>query len=190
MTDKKPDQAQVIISSPLKIEVMQSLLKNIELLLRINPFHEIKFWNMNGQTLQLELRNLQNQQIIKQEICLARQQDSVLLHYAEGIKAHTLFKLRPANMGTELIIREDYSRYSEAERQQRIHEVDQTLLPWAHALNRFFKAYKRWSWLPGWKSLQIFWFSMSPSQRLVSRIVIWATLIEFIIFLLIWVDYH
>lgn len=183
------DQAQVIISSPLNLKQMEPYLDQLPLLFSVNPFYKIKNWQQEAHQVSFEVNNLQSGQRHHYQLQLHRQPNHVRVYYDQGIKAYTDLRLHAVDEGSELIITEDYSRLPESERQKRLQEVDQSLLPWAHALRRFFKQIHRWSWLPVWSYWIRFWFSMNPNQRMVSRIIIWATVIEFVIFLLLWGQY-
>ncbi|HLD14446.1 MAG TPA: hypothetical protein VJB18_07005, partial [Burkholderiales bacterium] len=85
---------------------------------------------------------------------------------------------------------DDYDRLSEAERAQRVAEVDKSLSAWGEALRTYFLRLQRWSWLPGWRwYLRRVWVPMKPSARRIVWLLYLITVVEFFFFLFVLLIY-
>ncbi|MCX7180995.1 MAG: hypothetical protein NTX56_20255, partial [Proteobacteria bacterium] len=118
---------------------------------------------------------------------------SVLLSYADGLKrATTLVVERGDGDGCRLVVTEHYP-VIEDEQDSRVAEVDRSLIPWVNAIRSHLLGRTRWGWLPGWR----WWHEdilarMAPRQRRIVRMIIWVSVLEFVVFLLVaavfWVE--
>ncbi len=70
----------------------------------------------------------------------------------------------------------------------RLAEVDRTLVPWVAAIRRHLLARQRWGWLPLIFPLWRWWnerflLHMAPRQRRIVRLLVWISVLEFLVFL-------
>lgn len=62
-------------------------------------------------------------------------------------------------------------------------QIDRSLTPWGQSLRRHFLALARWGRLPGYRWWrERVWLGMKPRERRITRLIAWATLIEFPLF--------
>ncbi|MCR4331999.1 MAG: hypothetical protein NUV34_04765, partial [Sulfuricaulis sp.] len=162
--------------------------RDVEAMLRLNPYYYFKSWKRTGPTTyRVEFEN-QSNQTQNTLVIEAREGPGpeFTLHYESGLKRRTVFSVEAVMGGSRLTITDDYEGVPEAERQQRLPEVDKSLKAWGESLRVYFVRLKRWSWLPGWRwYIRRLWIPMKPSAR---RIVWWIYLItvaEFFFFLFV-----
>lgn len=185
----EPDAAWVKLALPIAPETLRGFLRDIELVLRINPCMEFeRLDRMPDGRWHLVGRNDSNGCSFDTMAEFAANADGsgCELRYAHGIKRMTRFKVAPDPDGSLMVITESYYTPGSEEQEQRLAEVDRSLLPWAAALRVHLLRRARWSGLPGYRWLfQHFWFGMPPRQRRVARLIIWATLLEFVVFVVV-----
>ncbi len=192
MTEPRPpgvgeDAAWARVQTRLPRDALRELLTDPELLLRVNPHWTFEGWSVEPpDRFHLRLNNLANRQVWETGGRIERQPDALVLHYDEGIKASTRFQLDTVDGTTQLWVIDDYSRLPEAEREQRLGEVDPSLPGWASALKRFLDAWARWSGVGAWRwYMRGPWRRMTPLGRRVARLLIWATVAELALFALL-----
>jgi hypothetical protein len=184
------DAAWVSLSLTLAPQALQDMLCDVKVLLRVNPCLEFeRLEQMPGGRLELAGRNDSNHQAFATGACYAARKDGrgFVLRYDSGIKRETHFEIAPAldtdPGGSVLTITEVYDTPAEAERERRLAEVDRSLVPWAAALRAHLLHHARWGNWPGYRWLvERFWLGMPPRQRRVARLIIWTTLLEFVVF--------
>lgn len=114
----------------------------------------------------------------------------LVLRYDSGIKRETRFAVAPGPRGSVLAITEVYDTPPVDERERRLLEVDRSLVPWAAGLRKHLLHRGRWQWIPGYKwFMQCFWLGMPPRQRRLARLIVWTTLLEFVVFLVVLAAY-
>ena len=112
------------------------------------------------------------------ELEVDQQADEIVIHYTSGIKKKTIFKIEPSEFGTKLTLIEEYG-LSEAERHEKIHEVDKSLVNWADYLQRYLITWKKWSNHGWWRwYMKRIWQPMKPSGRRITYMFLWITLVE------------
>lgn len=174
-----------------KIEVPQApaelhaFLADVGRLFRINPWLEFEridpvrpgTWYLRGQ-------NDANQQAFDLQVTRTADHAPNLLAlcYDHGIKRETRFTIEANGNGSVLTLSDHYETPPEAERAQRLEEVDRSLLPWAAALRAHLRRERRWGRLPGYGWCTRQWLSMAPRHRRVARLLIWSTVAEFVVF--------
>jgi hypothetical protein len=181
------DAAWVKLAAPVAPADLQEFLQDIELVLRVNPRIEFtSLTRMPAGLLHLVGHNDSNNQSfdITAEFAASTDGNGFVMRYQTGIKRETRFEIAPDAHGAVLTITEIYDTPGEEERARRLTEVDRSLVPWAAALRAHLLRKARWGNLPGYTWLvERFWLGMPPRQRRVARMIIWATLLEFVVFL-------
>jgi hypothetical protein len=158
-------------------------LDDVERLFRLNPQLAIERWEPAAGGFRLVGQNESNGRSIDTIVRIDKSAGSLALRYAGGLKRATRFVAEPVPEGTRLVVTEYYPRLDDA-RDPRVAEVDRSLVPWVAAIRRHLRARVRWGWLPGWR-----WWNerllpgMAPRQRRIVRLIIWASAVEFAIFL-------
>ncbi len=180
------DVAWVAVPAPQSPEALVALLHDIGAILRVNPFLTFSVWRQIGPVrFHAEFDNESNGQKVAVDIEVEPGPGQGLtLRYASGLKKRTLFAVEPFGTGSRLVIVDDYESVPEAEREQRLAEVDKSLLAWGNALRKYFLRLNRWSWLPGWRwYLRRVWVPMKPSARRIVWLIWIVSLLEFAFFL-------
>lgn len=158
-------------------------LDDVERLFRLNPQLAIDRWEPAAGGFRLAGHNESNGRPIDTFVRVDRSAGSLTLCYAGGLKRETRLVVEPVPGGTCLVVTERYPRLDDA-RDPRVAEVDRSLVPWVAAIRRHLRARVRWGWLPGWR-----WWNerllpgMAPRQRRIVRLIIWASAVEFAVFL-------
>jgi hypothetical protein len=183
------DAAWVKVEMPLPPPALHAFLADIERLFRINPWLEIdRFERRPDGGFGLAGRNLSNEQPLDATVRLSQSVPgrSLTLRYDGGIKRETRCEIEPAAAGSVLTITETYDTPPPEQREARLKEVDRSLVPWAAALRAFLLHGARWGWLPGYRLyMRRVWLPMTPKQRRITRLIVWTTVIEFVVFLFI-----
>ena len=195
--NREPERASPVNSSDavwVSLDVPQSPAgvmqewRDVEAMLRLNPYYYFKSWTRTGPTTcRAEFEN-QSNQTQNTRVIESREGPGpeFTLHYDSGLKRRTVFSVEVVMGGSRLTITDDYEGIPETERQQRLPEVDKSLKAWGESLRVYFVRLHRWSWLPGWRwYIRRAWIPMKPSAR---RIVWWIYLItiaEFFFFLFV-----
>ena len=196
MTEAVPEKSPIASSDAVWVSlvvpqppasVMQQW-RDVEVMLRLNPYYYFKSWTRTGPTTyRAEFENQSNQ---TQNTRVIESHEGpgpeLTLHYDSGLKRRTVLSVEAVMGGSRLTITDDYEGIPETERQQRLPEVDKSLKAWGESLRLYFVRLQRWSWLPGWRwYIRRLWIPMKPSAR---RVVWWIYLItvaEFFFFLFV-----
>lgn len=181
------DAAWVRLTLPIGAETVAGFLQNIALVLRINPCIEFEHLvRMANGRWHLAGRNDSNAQSFDTDAEFVAEAGRKLfeLRYGKGIKRMTRFEVLPDLAGCILAITESYCTPDNDEQALRLTEVDRSLTPWAAALRAHLLRRARWSGVPGygWLAERV-WFGMPPRQRRVAWLIVWTTLLEFVVFL-------
>jgi len=187
------DAAWAKMDLPLTPEEVRGFIENVERVLRINPCIEFeRLLVMPNGFLSVAGRNDSNNQVFDTEVQFVTDANGIdlVLRYNSGIKRETRFAVAPCSHGSALTITEIYDTPSSAEHERRLVEVDRSLVPWAAGLRRHIVQWWRWQWLPGYDwFVQRFWLAMPPRQRRLAWLIVWTTLMEFVVFLVVMVAY-
>lgn len=187
-TQNSEDAAWVTIETPFSRTELCAFLDDIERLYRINSMLVFEEWQKTGEhQYRLKAKNLSNSQQLETDLNAEINAGSVTLHYSSGLRSSTSFRVDDEIDGcAKLIIRDDYSGSSVAERELRIDEVDKSLLHWGNCLHRYLHQWKRWSWLPGWQFyMRRVWQPMKPMARRITYMLMLITFAEFVLFLMV-----
>lgn len=182
------DRAWVKLAVPLAPAELHAFLADVERLFRLNPFLEFeRIEQVHADAWHLFGRNDANQQALDLRVTRGDSVPprSLALRYSSGIKRETRLEIEAADGGSILTLSEHYDTPPEAERAQRLNEVDRSLLPWAAALRAHLRRERRWGRLPAYAWCARFWLSMPPRHRRVARLLVWTTLAEFVVFVLV-----
>ena len=158
-------------------------LHDVERLLRLNPYLEIRRFTPTDGGFEIDALNEMNGLAVSQRLTFRTTGlRGYVLRYDTGLKQTTEVEVEPRGAGARLRIRETYRQpVDEAEMAQ----VDRSLTPWGRSLRRHFLGLARWGNLPfyRWWRERV-WLGMRPRERRVARLVVWSTVIEFLVFLL------
>jgi hypothetical protein len=179
------DQAWVRIKTELSpAELLAFIQEDPERLLRINSMYEFLAWQGAGRdTYVIGIRNHANGRTLETTLGAERAPNGLILRYSRGLKASTSFRVEPGPEGSraDLIVTDDYSHVPEAERAARVAEVDQSLNWWGQDLYRYFRYWRRWSWVPGWRwYMERVWKPMKPTARRIVYILYVITVVEIV----------
>lgn len=183
--EDRRDQAWVRVKTELSPGALLAFVQeDPERLLRINSMYEFLAWRGAGRdSFVLRIRNHANGRLLETTLGTKRVPDGLVLRYGGGLKASTAFHVEPGSdsSGADLIITDDYSHIPEAERAARMAEVDNSLNWWGQDLYRYFRNWRRWSWLPGWRwYMERIWKPMKPTARRVVYILYVVTVVEIV----------
>lgn len=176
--------AWVSIELPLAPQQALGYARNVERLLRLNPYLEIgRFERTADGRYRLEGLNEMNGLAVSCGLTFRETgAGGFRLDYDSGLKLATEVTAAPHPSGALLTIRETYRQpQSEAE----LAQVDRSLTPWGIAIRRHLLGLARWNRLPGYRCWrERIWLDMTPRERRIVRLIAWATLFEFVVFLL------
>ena len=179
------DSALVQVFTPFSVKWLREFCRDVERLYRINPMLEFVEWRqLDAQTYYMRAHNLSNDQEIDTGIHVEEIDNGLKITYSRGPKRTTFVKIEPNAKGATLMIADDYSSLSVAERKRHSAEVDCSLKPWGHELYRYFQYWKHWSWLPPFRwYTRYLWLKMKPTARRVAYMLIVVTLFEILVLL-------
>ncbi len=185
----KKDAAWVTIETPFPADELRRFLDDVERLFRINSYWVFKEWKATGENRHhFRLKNLSNDNTLETDITVTSDSGGVRVAYAGGLKTETSFRVEPDPGGgpAKLIVTDDYSGTAKEEREERIHEVDKSLVQWGRDLHQYLRLWKKWAWLPGWKWYRRrVWQPMQPMARRICYMLLVITALEFIGFLMV-----
>ncbi len=181
------DFARIEIDSPFDENWLAEFISNPQRILRINSLFEFsKFEKISENAWHMMGTNLLNKQDFDVTFKTEKKSSSILYHYKGWLKTTTEMSIKKDKSGCKLVIVDDYSGINAEEREQRISEVDNTIIQFGNDIYRYLRHWKRWSWMPGWKSYMLkFWQGMKPSARRISFMLFAITAAEFVIFLFV-----
>lgn len=177
---------------PLPKKPLFDFLANTERLFRLNPHLEIETWRQEfnpAGTRGYRLRALNESNGCRSEVFIrveALGEDiGYMLEYDGGLKRSTELRIAAAASGSLLTITDHYHPVSNAA-DQRLKEVDRSLIAWTAAIRRHLKGRARFGGLPGylWWT-ERFMLGMTPRQRRIARMIFWVSVLEFVVFLLV-----
>ncbi len=182
------DAAWVTIETPFDATTLRAFLDDVERLYRINPYLVFEEWRQTGaHQYLLRAKNLSNGKMLETGLEVEGVEGGIRVRYSAGLRTATTFRIEARADGTaQLIVLDDYSGTSAAERESRLDEVDKSLAQWGVSLRRYLRQWRRWSWLPGWKFyMRRVWQPMKPMARRIVFILTMVTVAEFVVFLFV-----
>jgi hypothetical protein len=176
------DAAWASFRTPLDKSALLVFCKDVERLMRINPYLEFGKWESCGDNCyRFQGRNLSQDPPFDFDLKLqvVSRPDGLQLRYDSGLKSSTTFSVKDLDEGSELTITEDYGALDEEERQARLHEVDKSLVKWSEDLQDYLVLWGRWGWFPPWRFyMRRVWQPMKPVARRITYILLWISLVE------------
>lgn len=165
-------------------------LADVERLFRLNPHLDITDWREEaGPSHSCKLSALNESNGCRYETTMKIEQvpcnRCLTIKYDKGLKAATEFRIESSQTGSSLTITERYRPLRDWD-DGRLNEVDRSLVPWLAAIRGHIAGLARYRWLPGyhWWTGH-FMLGMPPRQRRMVNMVIWVSLLEFVIFLFV-----
>ncbi len=185
LTPPSEDMAWVRIATPFSADSLRDFCRDLQRLFRINPMLEFIEWREIAQNrYYLQAKNLSNDKTITTELNCEETKEGFKIRYSEGIKSATIIRIETEKTGTTLVLIDDYSRFSESERKQRLSEVDSSLEIWGKDLYSYLKNWKRWKWFSPYRwYMRYLWQPMKPSSRRIAYMLITISLFELLAFL-------
>ncbi|WP_455212780.1 hypothetical protein [Kaarinaea lacus] len=191
------DAAWASFKTPLSETELREFCEDIERLYRINPYLEFSQWRSTGtQQYHFSGKNISQEPAFEFALDLRVEhiEDGIRVHYAQGLKSSTTFKIEAAPEGSQLTIIEDYSQLPEEEREARLHEVDRSLVKWANDIQAYLIHWNNWSRFGLWRwYMRRIWQPLKPMSRRIVYILLWITVVEIALILLgaaiFWVEY-
>lgn len=179
------DSARAETLIPLSAETVFEFAADIERLLRLNPHLDIETWRPLPDGIRYAAQNETSGRRIETTIRVKTTPAtrSIVLSYADGLKRATTLTVEDGDgRGCRLVVSEHYPFIADAE-DPRIADVDRSLIPWVGAIRRHLLGRRRWGWLPGWRWWhEGFMPGMAPRQRRIVRMIVWVSVLEFVVF--------
>lgn len=190
------DAAWVVVETPLGLPALRAFCADVERLFRINPCLEFQTWQHSGTDgYHAKFRNLSNQQDVVLDMRMeCASPDEFVVVYGDGIKTLTRFVIEPTAAGSRLTITDEYSGLSDAERTQRIAEVDKSLNAWGWALHEYLRHEQRWGGFALWRCyMRRLWLPMTPRSRRITYMLILLAAAELVLVvlgaLIYWIEF-
>ncbi len=193
--ERQADFARFEIETPFDAAWLRGFLADPERLLRLNPFYTIReIRRVSPDELRLSLRN----DALEREFDLTARVEELpggwRLVWDGWLKSETRAQVKGSGKPAVLVLVDDYSGHDEAQRRERIAEVDISIAPWAQYVHAWMHMLRRFSWVPGFRWFMTGpWLRMTPAARRVSKWIIFITAAEFIFFLMVfsifWLEY-
>jgi len=181
------------VAIPLPARQLSAFLSNVERLFRLNPHLEIETWyeepgQQDTPVYRLSAANQTNACRVDVSIRatpVGERASGLELIYDCGLKRSTEFRVEALGNGSLLTVTEDYYPVVD-ESDQRLGEVDRSLVPWLAAIRSHLTGLIRFGGLPGyrWWTERIM-LGMPPRQRRIVRMIVWVSVLEFVVFLLV-----
>jgi hypothetical protein len=175
------DAAWAAINTPLSVDELKDFCQDIERLFRINPMLEFNSWErLADDRYRMAVKNISQEQPfeVDVEFDVEHQDDGIIVHYASGLKKQTIFRVEASEYGSKLTLIDEYG-LSEVERDEKISEVDKSLVNWADYLQRYLILWKKWSKHGWWRwYMKRIWQPMKPTGRRITYMFLWITLVE------------
>lgn len=182
---EETNAAWVEAEIPLPPAALLEFLAASERLWRLNPCLAIAAWQADGQAaFSLRADNEANGRRVDTRVQRETLPDRGFRYtYDNGLKQSSEFIVSARGDGSLLVVTERYAPVDGPD-DPRAGESDTSLLPWIVAVRAHLVARARWGRIPGWRWWQErFMLSMPPRQRRIVRMIIWLTVIEFVVFL-------
>ncbi len=181
--------AWVTVEVPAPPGEVLAFCRDIARVVRLNPYLEIRGWEefpgpfAPGKRYRLHALNewtgIERDQWLTVE---AVADDGFRLAYPEGQKLALEVRVAPLGEGCALTLREHY-RTPESDAQ--LKEVDRSITPWGVGIRRHLAGMRRYARLPGYRWTRGIVLGMRPRERRITRLIVWVTALEFVVFLFV-----
>lgn len=174
----------------LSAEDVWIFLNDVERLFHLNPHLDIACWcEEAGPIRSCTLSALNEANGCRYEKTMRIEHDPgdrcLTITYDKGLKAATEFRVEPIHGGSSLTIT-DYYHPLKNQDDDRLNEVDRSLVPWLAAIRGHIAGLARYRWLPGYRWWTgRFMLGMPPRQRRIAKMILWVSLLEFVVFLFV-----
>jgi len=176
------DAAWVSFKTPLSKGDLIAFCQDIYRLLRINPYLEFNNWKqLSNNRYSIDALNTSTIPAIPMnlDIEVKSLDDGIRMVYSQGIKASTTFKVKQETDHASLTIIDSYDSVIASEREQRLDEVDKSLVKWGEDIQDYLVRWNRWSRISVWRwYMKHVWQPMKPSARRITYMLLWITLAE------------
>jgi hypothetical protein len=182
------DAAWVRVPTRLSPAEVAPLLRDAEVILRLNPYYHFRELRETGtNSFHAAFENQSNDQQLEVDVSVeSGPADGMTLRYHSGIKRRTIVSIEPFERGSYVVLTDDYAGLSETERKEREAEVDKSLVAWGEAVRVYLLRIRRYSWIPGWRwYIRRVWIGMKPNQRRIVWLLYLITIVEFFFFLFV-----
>lgn len=195
ITDDQKDTAWVTIEIPVPPDRVFGFLRNTERLFRLNPYLDIRQWEAHPSAKRFHLNALNEMNGVAYDLIVTledvRPDTGFFLSYDKGLKKSMEITLQPgAATGSIVTLRDRYHTPAGENREDRLKEVDRSLIPWANSIRQYLLGLERWGWFWPYRWYrERFWLNMRPFHRRITRMLIWVTTLEFVVFLFVFTIY-
>jgi len=181
------DSARAETVLPLPAAEVAEFARDIERLWRLNPHLDIREWQPREDGFNYAAHDELADRDIRVAVTVGCSDGRLTLRYAAGLRQATEILVEPVADGARLVITDHYPRIEDPQ-DPRLAEVDRTLVPWVAAIRRHLLARRRWGRLPLISPLWRWWnehflLHMAPRNRRIVRLLVWISLLEFVVFL-------
>jgi hypothetical protein len=177
------DSARAETVLPLPPAELAEFVRDLERLWRLNPHLDIRDWQPREDGFACAAHDELADRDVESWVTANGDDSRLTLRYATGLRQATEIVVETVAVGSRLIVIDHYPRIEDPQ-DPRLAEVDRTLVPWVAAIRRHLLARRRWGWLPGWRWWnEHFLLHMAPRNRRIVRLLVWISLLEFLVFL-------
>ncbi|MHB0984961.1 MAG: hypothetical protein ACYC05_05120 [Sulfuricella sp.] len=192
ITDDRKDTAWVTIEIPVPPCKVFGFLQNTERLFRLNPYLDIRQWEEHPSAKRFHLHALNEMNGVAYDLFVTledvRPDTGFLLSYDKGLKKSMEITLQPGAATGSIVTLRD--RYHTPAGEDQLKEVDRSLIPWANSIRQYLLGLERWGWFWPYRWYrERFWLNMRPFHRRITRMLIWVTTLEFVVFLFVFTIY-
>jgi len=182
------DAAWVSFKTPLSKDDLIVFCQDIYRLLRINPYLEFNNWIQTADNrYSIDALNTSTIPVISMNLDIEVEplDDGIRMIYSQGLKSSTTFKVKQETEHASLTIIDSYDAVIASEREQRLDEVDKSLVKWGEDIQDYLVRWNRWSRISAWRwYMKHVWQPMKPSARRITYMLLWITLAEISLILL------
>jgi hypothetical protein len=177
------DAAWAAVNVPFSpAELRRFCQKDPERLFRINPYLEFTTWEQRPDgRVRFSGRNSSQEAPFEFDLTLRiePQTEGLTVHYEDGLKLNTRFKVEASEFGAKLTVHEEYRPLTEQDLETYQNEIDRSLTTWAGDLQKFLIMWKQWRWLSPWRwYMNRVWMRLKPTGRRITYMFWWITLVE------------
>lgn len=186
------NSAWASVPLPLPARQLSEFLADFERLFRLNPHLEIEAWRRESGPAAVTIHKLTalNQLngcrgAVSIRVVPIEEGSGYRLEYDCGLKRATELRVEAQGRGSLLTVTEYYHPLAD-ESDERFKQVDRSLVPWVAAIRGHLRGIARFGGVPGyrWWSERVM-LGMPPRQRRLVRMIVWASVLEFVVFLFV-----